>query len=278
MLDLLNALHPFVDAIKSPSLAFFGGKFLTICTYMLSKFPQKFVPQYLIFFNRADFTRSLLSRIGVYSLYFFFFWLNCWANLAQETIYLTWQKSPSTSMTIQWVSSAQEKSNILLYRTKNKGKKWQRVASTAFSFPSAPQYLIHRIEIDKLQPNTEYIFQLLPYPEEYQFLTAPSDLSDNLHFVVGGDIYHDGIALLVKMCQQAAKTSPLFSLIGGDIAYAVTSYQAGSQVIERWLEWIKVWHSHMVTPEGSLIPIIPAIGNHDLIGQFDQTPNQAAVF
>jgi hypothetical protein len=49
-------------------------------------------------------------------------------------------------------------------------------------------------------------------------------------------------------------------------------------MVERWLDWIKVWHTHMITPQGHLIPMIAAIGNHDLIGGFDQTPAQATVF
>lgn len=49
-----------------------------------------------------------IFRWSVYSICLFFLTCNGWADLAQETIYLTWQKSPSTTMTIQWVSSFQE--------------------------------------------------------------------------------------------------------------------------------------------------------------------------
>ena len=34
----------------------------------------------------------------------------------------------------------------------------------------------------------------------------------------------------------------------------------------------------MVTPQGYLVPVVAALGNHDLIGHFDQTPAQAAIF
>jgi hypothetical protein len=66
--------------------------------------------------------------------------------------------------------------------------------------------------------------------------------------------------------------------VGGDIAYAVESRHLPVQKIDRWIDWLKVWHTHMVTPGGNLIPVIAAIGNHDLIGQFDQTPAQATIF
>ena len=33
----------------------------------------------------------------------------------------------------------------------------------------------------------------------------------------------------------------------------------------------------MVTPDGCLIPMLPAIGNHDVSGRFDQTPATSTV-
>src|SRR5262249_10261743 len=36
--------------------------------------------------------------------------------------------------------------------------------------------------------------------------------------------------------------------------------------------------AEMIDSQGHLIPAIAAVGNHDLVGQFDQTPKQAAIF
>lgn len=221
---------------------------------------------------------SYFLRFGFYYFALFFFTCNCWGDLAQETIYLTWQRTPSTTMTIQWISPYQEKEkqSTVVYRPRQDNGEWLKAIGGNCPFPQAAQYLIHRMEISDLQPNTEYTFKLLPYEEEYHFLTAPEELKEDIRFVVGGDMYHDGIQLMAKTCQTAAETNPLFALIGGDIAYAVTNLPP--QKIERWIEWIKAWHANMVTPQGHLIPVIAAIGNHDIIGQYDQTPAQAAVF
>lgn len=181
-------------------------------------------------------------------------------------------------MTIQWVSPFQEKQTALIYRPRIGIGEWRKAVGEELAFPYASQYLIHRVELNNLQPNTEYVFKVFPYKEEYRFLTAPSCLDKELRFVVGGDMYHDGIQLLAKTCQKAAQTNPTFALVGGDIAYAVQSHHLPVQLIDRWIDWIKVWHTHMVTPQGDLIPVIAAIGNHDLIGEFDQTPTQAAIF
>ena len=122
------------------------------------------------------------------------------------------------------------------------------------------------------------IFQVLPYPELYKFLTAPEVLNNEIRFVVGGDMYHDDLSFMVSTSKRAALFNPLFAVVGGDIAYAVKSGFFAFQKPERWIEWVKAWHSAMVTPRDILIPVIAAIGNHDLTGQYNQTPAQAAIF
>lgn len=200
-----------------------------------------------------------------------------WADLAQETLYLTWQQSPSTTMTIQWISTPQEKESIVFYAPVMNQQEWLKATGESFPFPQSPQYLIHRVELKNLKPNSEYRFKIAPSNTPYQFLTAPSELVKELKFVVGGDMYHDAMQYMAKTCQRAALTNPTFAVLGGDIAYAVKT-RISKEQNERWIEWLKTWHSTMVTPRGNMIPVISALGNHDLIGQFGQSPAQAAVF
>lgn len=217
------------------------------------------------------------SRSVIYS-FFIFFCIFTWAELPQETVYLTWQQSPSTTMTIQWVSLSKDKRSDVQYKSLKGKEEWIKVSGEGIPFPHAPQYLVHRIELKNLLPDTEYLFQVIPYQEEYRFLTAPAYLMKELTFVVGGDMYHDDIKLVCNTCQKAGQFNPLFALLGGDIAYAVKSRLFSTQSIDRWIDWIKAWHRYMVSSKGHMIPTISAIGNHDLIGQYDQTPAQAAVF
>lgn len=201
-----------------------------------------------------------------------------WAGLAQETIYLTWQKNPATTMTIQWISPSQEKETAVQYRPCASTSEWIQVMGETLPFPSLPKYIVHRVEINQLQPNTEYIFRVVPFAEEYRFMTAPAKLEKEIRFVVGGDIYHDDISFVATTCKQAAQFEPLFALIGGDIAYAVPSLFFSSHKPERWIEWVKVWHACMVTPKKRLIPTFGAVGNHDVLGQYNQTPAEADIF
>lgn len=199
-------------------------------------------------------------------------------DLAHETLYLTWQRDPTTTMTIQWLTPQQETMSEIVYHPSQASEDVHKAAGVVFPFPTAPQYLIHRVELTNLQPDTEYIFSLPPESSEYRFLTAPAHLTGDLRFVVGGDMYHDAISFMIKTSKQAAATSPLFALVGGDIAYAVSSRYYSVQKIDRWIEWIQAWHSAMVTPEKRLVPVIAALGNHDLIGEFGQTSLQAQVY
>lgn len=227
-------------------------------------------------------TRYLHHHFSYFLYIFLFLFLHSFpteASFAEQTLYLSWQRDPTTTMTIQWLTSSEDKQSIINYRPKsNNTNEWLQTKGTEILFPQSPQYSIHRVELENLKPNTEYIFTIPKSSNQYQFLTAPSKLDKKLHFVVGGDMYHDGIEIMAKTNRIAAKTAPLFAVIGGDIAYAVKSIYFPIQENERWIEWIKVWHSTMISPSGNLIPVIAAIGNHDVIGQYDQTPAHAAVF
>ena len=65
-------------------------------------------------------------------------------------------------------------------------------------------------------------------------------------------------AAVGTLMAQAALTSPDLAVLGGDIAYANgTKFSA-------WDEWFDHWMEHMIRPDGRLIPIIAAIGNHEM--------------
>ena len=137
-----------------------------------------------------------------------------WSDLSQETIYLTWQRSPSTTMTIQWVSSPQEKESIVTYRTVKENEDWLMMRGESFPFPQSPRYLIHRVELKNLQPDTEYFFKIAPSPNKYQFLTAPAQWVKELKFVVGGDMYHEAMPFMAKTCCKAQRFRP-YCCLGG---------------------------------------------------------------
>lgn len=221
----------------------------------------------------------MLAFLRLVVLLFFGLWSGlCWGDLAQETVYLTWLRSPSTTMTVQWISAPKDIESVVFYRPAMTKTEWKKVQGESFSFPQSPEYLVHRATIKDLQADSTYCFKIGANEKEFQFLTAPANLTKELKFVVGGDMYHDALEIMAKTCRTAAATTPLFAVVGGDIAYAVKSVHSPVQHNERWVAWIKTWHATMKTAEGNMIPVIAAVGNHDVVGQYDQTPAQAAVF
>lgn len=236
------------------------------------------------------------SCIGSFLNFVFLLFVCFFAPLCVEAaqkepvaLYLTWQRNPESTMMICWITPVDDDLDRVNYHPPNR-QEWMQSTGFHRKLPGARPFFLHMIELTNLQADTDYAFSIGDLPAIYQFHTMPATLTGPIHFVVGGDVYHDGIDIVDKTNQQAAKTSPLFAVMGGDIAYASGRNPFSSmwtiswldywrtQKIDRWLEWLISWKKGMVTPEGKLIPLLAAIGNHDVSGGFDQTPAQAPFF
>lgn len=193
------------------------------------------------------------------------------------SVYLTWQRKPDTTMTIQWITPFNRKDDLIEYRMDGETS-WQRQTGTHKGLPEQFPYFLHRIELVDLQPASSYQFRIGSDGKIFKFRTMPSQLIHPVQFVSGGDMYRDSLEAFANTNKQAANTRPLFALIGGDIAYTGRRYRFLKEDGRRWLDWLITWKRTMVTPEGFLIPLIPAIGNHETNGSFDETPSQAPFF
>ena len=214
---------------------------------------------------------------------------------ASDIVYLTWQRDPCHTMTIQWLTEQENTQDIVEYRT-TKETKWQKSRGVHTPLPGTTPYLVHRTELSDLESNTLYFFKLSGEGEIFKFKTMPERPESPIKFVVGGDIYHDGIEAVIETNKQAAQTNPHFALVGGDLAYAadrigvlpekmqswvdwtLSSFDLKDDKRYRWVEWLQAWKDHMVTPDGCLIPMVPALGNHDVNGGFNKTSSDAAYF
>ena len=208
--------------------------------------------------------------------------LYCFADFASDTVYLTWKRCPDTTMTIQWITRLEDPQSQVYYEVPGSLNRQQKIGSSAL-LPNSKEYLLHQVELTNLTPNTLYQFAISADPliKPLFFQTMPQELQEPIRFVIGGDMYHDGKTTkdMQKTCHQAVKTNPHFAILGGDIAYAVSGSGLHSEEnIDRWIDWIRAWSSCMRTENGRLIPVLSAIGNHDLRGQYNQTPAQAKVF
>lgn len=210
-------------------------------------------------------------------------------------LYLTWQRDPTTTMTIQWITPAAMTNSHIDFHSAS-DTFWKPANGHTVAIPGDERYIIHRVELLTLIPNQDYFFRLGGTGKTYNFRTMPASGTTPIRFVVGGDIYHDGIEKVRNTNLQAARQSPWFALVGGDLAYGADKFgllpegwqswmekllakvDIGIAKRQRWIDWLALWKDTMVTPEGRLIPLVPALGNHDVNGGFGKTAADAAIF
>ncbi|MFQ5802430.1 MAG: fibronectin type III domain-containing protein [Candidatus Methylomirabilales bacterium] len=189
-------------------------------------------------------------------------------------VYLTWQHDPTTTMTIQWHSNGGRDDGVQYQRLDE--RVWRTTRGSHHPMPHSGR-TVHTAELTDLMPGTDYRFRFGENSVEFKFRTMPSDMSKPIRFAVGGDTM-DGFDMLdewyEETCRLVAKEDPMFTVIGGDIAYA----NGNGKLVKRWYRWLAGWKKYMVTSDGRLIPFVVAIGNHEVQGGFNQTPDKAPYF
>lgn len=195
------------------------------------------------------------------------------------SVYLTWRSQPQTSMCIQWISKEDIEEDVIEFQI-GEGEDWNKVVDGKHrEMPAGLPYIIHSVELLNLKPATAYRFRILSDKENiYRFRTMPADTTLPIRFVVGGDMYNGPVEMLEATNRAAAATDPLFVVIGGDIAYGATGNVFKCENSDKWMDWLRVWKNTMISPEGFLIPIVPAIGNHEVRGGKNGTPKDAEFF
>jgi hypothetical protein len=206
--------------------------------------------------------------VGPVFLATFLFWTTLPASAGPRHVYLTWQGDTSRTITVNYQTLEPTETSTVYFDTQPRNGRHSDYRHTAtgsaHQIPGlADGRKIHWVELSGLTPGKTYYF-IAGDPQhgftvERRFRTVPSG-SQSLRFVVGGDmgVSSDSADLL----QQSAKLSPAFGVVGGDIAYAndaLASY-------DKWDAWLDHWETNMVTPSGYTVPMVLAIGNHEVRG------------
>ncbi len=200
---------------------------------------------------------------------FLFFLLSlCCSLLGLEplAVYLTWTDSPLTTININAISQKKEESK--LFFKKKEDLLWRETPTKeATPLPEGyHEYFLKRVELTGLTPGTTYEIRFGQEGSTYQFRTLPTQ-AEPIRFVVGGDIYHDALETVEEMNKVAATTNPHFALLGGDLAYSADNLGFASENGKRWIDFLSLYSRTMVTKEGNMIPLLPAIGNHEVKGR-----------
>lgn len=181
-------------------------------------------------------------------------------------VYLTWQGDTSTTMTVNYQTRDDPGISLVYYDTEPRNRDIEayqfRAEGSRHHVPGMePWRTVHTVELTGLEPGQTYYFIAgdpeIGFSREKKFRTVPGDDSE-LRFIVGGDM--TPLPLARRMQSRAAERDPHFAVIGGDLAYAdgkIRNYPI-------WDMWLFNWGHRMRTPDGHMIPMVLAIGNHEV--------------
>lgn len=195
----------------------------------------------------------------------------CLAFCAQAEplhVYLTYSGAPETSVDVNVMLPDKAPAPVDVYydtEPRNGDANAYRNHVTATYIPTTMEMsdrrTVHVAALKDLKPGTVYYFAAgeakYGMTKERKFRTLPGG-DKPFRFVDGGDMGVDG--LVVPLLTFAAKEDPDFGLIGGDIAYE-NGLLAGAVT---WSKWLTNWDQLMVTPDSRMVPIVTAIGNHEV--------------
>ncbi|MFL5338582.1 MAG: fibronectin type III domain-containing protein [Gemmataceae bacterium] len=185
------------------------------------------------------------------------------------TLFLTWHRDPTTTMTVQWVGTAGETADTKIYYTANPLGPWLVQTTTTKPYPMT-DFKVFRAEITGLRPGTEYLFRIGKSSPVYRFKTMPAKATDTIHFVSGGDCGVNSHTVANNV--QAARQDPMFAVVGGDLGYD------NGKSVEISLAFLRNYSRQMVGRGGRLIPLIPCIGNHEVDGGYGKPRAKAPFF
>jgi hypothetical protein len=182
-------------------------------------------------------------------------------------LYLTLSRDPTTAVTINWVNLYPKDSNTVVYREAGASDWASGEAKQLVVEPSSLQRRF--LELTGLKPDTVYEFAIGGPPEKptegWTLRTMPAELSRPVRFVTGGDMMHSR-QMLDAMSARLAEVDPDFVLLGGDLAYE------DGRAATRVADWLQSWKSFGVGKGRRLIPIVAAIGNHEVRGGYGGRP------
>ena len=189
-------------------------------------------------------------------------------------VLLTWQGDTSTTMTISWRTDAHHEELAQLRYTHDPNapiEDYSVEVTTPFTFAESSAF-VHAVQLTGLEPDTEY-HVLIGHPrvgDSFKFKTAPRETGPVV-FLAGGDSRPPGEADRRIINEMAAAEEPDFVIFAGDFINRALDE-------DEWDDWFDDWHEQLITTDGRRIPIVPAIGNHEVDGAYGGTKADAPFY
>jgi hypothetical protein len=191
------------------------------------------------------------------------------AAFQPSTLFLTWQRDPTTTMTVQWVGTVGETSDPKVSYSALVSDAWKSEPATIKPYPMT-DFKVFRAELTDLVPGTDYQFRIGKLSPTYRFRTMPAKATNTIHFISGGDCGVNSHAVANNI--QAARQDPMFAIVGGDLGYD------NGRSVEISLAFLRNYSKHMIGRDGRLIPMVTCIGNHEVDGGYGKPRAKAPFF
>ncbi|MCA9781475.1 MAG: metallophosphoesterase family protein, partial [Candidatus Eremiobacteraeota bacterium] len=148
------------------------------------------------------------------------------------------------------------------------------IASKTAMFRGHPRR-VHWVTLTELKPSTTYKFRAgdtrYGMSKWRTFRTLPGN-HEPIRVITGGDMFSRESA--VELLKAGAERKPDVGLVGGDIAYAGGEYRN----LLYWDRWLDNWDKNLVREDGRMVPMICAIGNHEVQGGFGKSRDRAPFY
>ena len=178
-------------------------------------------------------------------------------------VFVTWDGNPTTSVSVDW--HLLPGTDVAAVEIRGPGiPRWTRRPGSSFAFPHSTR-TVRRARITGLRPGAEYELRL-GGSRIYRYRTMPAQLTRPISFATGGDTQADD-ARFGATNRAVARRNVDFVIFGGDLAYS----NGDPRLVAREEEWFETVSNTLVTPDGRLIPVIAAIGNHEVFSARDST-------
>ena len=199
---------------------------------------------------------------------------------APRHVYLTWRGDPATTLTVNAQTLEGDPGLAVRYDTEPRGGDPEayryRAAGTAHQVEGLPDgRSVHWIDLTDLTPDGPVYFVVGSDARGFSAEVAARTLPDDdrpVRFAAGGDL---GVGdEMRRLLRAAAARDARFALVGGDIAYV----NGDLGRVETWDVWLDAWQADMVTPDGFAIPMVLAVGNHEVRGGYLGGPERTPFY
>lgn len=175
---------------------------------------------------------------------------------APAAIFLTWSDDPTTTVTVDW--HLLPGGDIPAVEVRGPGiAGWQSFSGNLIHFPHSHR-TVRRAVVRGLQPDAVYELRVGDSPV-YRYRSMPATLSRPIRFASGGDTRF-GDDDFGAMNRAVAAFDLDFVKFGGDLSYA----DGDPRRAERKEQWFETVTRTLVTDGNRLIPVLVAIGNHEV--------------